>query len=50
MKWMLYVLLVCLSNSLHAKEWKNFKEYHEETQQEKLSSADWLKSDRIHNT
>ncbi len=50
MKWMLYFLLVCLSNSLHAKEWKNFKEYQKETQQEKLSPADWLKSDRIHNS
>ena len=49
-KWILYFLIVSLSSSLHAKEWKNIKEYQKDTQQEKLSPSDWLKSDRIRNT
>ncbi len=50
MKCYTFLVLIILSSTLQAKEWKNLKVYQKETHQEILSPSDWLKMDRIHNT
>jgi len=44
------VLAVCISFSLHAKEWKTLKQYQKATHETNLSPSDWLSSDRRRNS
>lgn len=47
----IFFLFLFVSNlSLYAKEWGSIRIFHKVTHKENLSSSDWLKSDRIHNT
>ena len=50
MKYFLFFLMFCFSTSIHSKEWSNLNYYKKETQKQELSSSDWLKADRTHNT
>lgn len=50
MKYVLLCLLICFSNSVYCKEWKNLKTYQKSTLKIHLSASDWLKSDRKQNT
>ena len=44
------ILIVLLSFSARAREWKSFKDFTSQTQSEQLTSSDWLISDRKLNT
>ena len=50
MRIFLIVLTLSVSFSIHAKEWKNLKQYQKSTKNKELSSSDWLTSDRTKNT
>ncbi|SFZ92854.1 hypothetical protein SAMN05428642_1021039 [Flaviramulus basaltis] len=49
-RWIVFLFLFMLNNTLYAKEWESLKAYQKITQKENLSPSDWLKRDRNENT
>ena len=43
-------LALCISFSIHAKEWKTLKQYQKATHETTLTPSDWLTSDRRQNS
>ncbi len=50
MKYILFVFTFLYCSITYGKEWKNLRIYQKTTKLENLGAADWLKSDRKHNT